>query len=124
MEVAAQVPVTEASVLKSVQNQKGMAMIIAIFSLMLLVFIATEVSYETQVEYTSASQDVNRLKSYYAAKAGIEISLLRVLIYKKALASLGSVLPDDQKSMLDPIWSFPFAWPPVVPDDLATAEKK
>lgn len=107
---------------RPVVNERGMAMLIAIFSLMLLTFIATEVSYQTSVEYTSASQEVNRIRAQYAAKAGVEISLLRILIYKKAIASFGDKLGEN-KSMLDPIWNFPFAWPPVVPDDLAAVEK-
>ncbi|MCB0421129.1 MAG: general secretion pathway protein GspK, partial [Bdellovibrionales bacterium] len=105
-----------------VANERGMAMLIAIFSLMILVFIASEVSYQTQIEYISASQEVNRLKAYYAAKAGVEISLLRVLIYKKAIASFGDKLGEN-KSLLDPIWQTPFAWPPVIPDDLSAADK-
>ena len=45
----------------------------------------------------------------------MEISLLRVLIYKKALVSLENALGDKFKGnegLLDPIWNFPFAWPP------------
>jgi general secretion pathway protein K len=58
----------------------------AIFATSLMIFLAVEVSYDTSVEYLVASQQVNRLKAYYAAKAGVEMSLLRILIYKKAMA--------------------------------------
>ena len=44
------------------KNNKGIAILIAIFSLGILTFIALEVSYETNVEYVVASQKVNRLK--------------------------------------------------------------
>ncbi len=84
---------------------------IALFAMMLLTFIAIEVSYDTTVDYVVASQQVNRIKAHYAAKSGIDISLLRIMLYKQALASFGSQIPD--KSLLDPIWSFPFMWPPV-----------
>ena len=60
-------------------NNRGVALLIAIFSLALMILVAMEVSYETNVEYVVASQKVNRLKAYYAAKAGVELSLLRVL---------------------------------------------
>ena len=95
---------------------------IAIFSMGLLTFFAMEVSYETNVEYVISSQKVNRLKAYYAAKSGAELSLLRILLYKKAVASFGDQLGEN-KSMLDPIWNFPFAWPPTkfIPKDDVTA---
>ncbi|MCB0355575.1 MAG: general secretion pathway protein GspK [Bdellovibrionales bacterium] len=96
---------------KKKKNNKGIALLIAIFSLGLLAFFDMEVSYETKVEYIVASQKINRLRSYYAAKAGVELSLLRILLYKKAIAQYGEQLGEN-KSMLDPIWNFPFAWPP------------
>ena len=105
-----------------VRNQKGMALLMALTAILLMTFIAMEVSYDTNVEYIVASQQVNRLKAYYAARAGVEISLLRVLIYKKAMASFGSQLGAN-KSMLDPIWAFPFSWPPMLPDEMGSVDK-
>lgn len=88
----------------------------------LMLFVAVEVSYNASIEYLIASQRVNRLKAYYAARAGVDISLLRILLYKKALVQFGDSLGDN-KSMLDPIWQFPFAWPPVFPDDMSSSDK-
>jgi general secretion pathway protein K len=105
-----------------VRNQKGVALIIAIFSLILMIFIANEVSYDSSVEYLVASQQVNRLKAYYAAKAGVEISLLRILVFKKLLAAFGDQLKGNE-SMVDPVWQFPFSWPPALPDDLSGTDK-
>jgi general secretion pathway protein K len=87
------------------------ALLIALFAMTLMTFIAVEVSYDTSVDYIVASQQVNRVRAYYAAKSGIEISLLRIMLYKQVMATLGSSL-GAQKSMLDPIWNFPFMWPP------------
>jgi general secretion pathway protein K len=86
-------------------------LLIALFAMTLMTFIAVEVSYDTSVDYIVASQQVNRVKAYYAAKSGIEISLLRIMLYKQVMATLGQNL-GAQKSMLDPIWNFPFMWPP------------
>jgi general secretion pathway protein K len=94
----------------------------AIFATSLMIFLAVEVSYDTSVEYLVASQQVNRLRAYYAARAGMEIGLLRVLIYKKAVAQFGSQLGSN-KNMLDPIWEVPFAWPPLLPEDLSSVDK-
>ncbi|MCB0349751.1 MAG: general secretion pathway protein GspK [Bdellovibrionales bacterium] len=108
--------------LSSIRNEKGVALIMAVFAMVLVVFIATEVAYETQVEYVSSSQAVARVKAYYAAKSGVELSLYRILIYKKAMAQFGEQLGEN-KSLLDPIWQFPFSWPPIGLDDLNEVDK-
>ncbi len=59
----------------ALKAERGIAMLIALFALTLMIFIATEVSYDTSVEYIVASQQVQRIKAYYAAKAGLEMSL-------------------------------------------------
>ncbi len=83
----------------------------ALFFVVIMSFLATSISYDTLIEYNVSAQSVNRLRSYYAAKSGVELSLLRILIYRKALAMLGDKIKGNE-SMLDPIWAFPFAWPP------------
>lgn len=107
---------------RPLRNQRGVAMLIAIFSLILMVFLANEVSYDATVEYLVASQQVNRLKAYYAAKAGVEISLLRILIYKKILSAFADQIKGNE-AMLDPVWQLPFSWPPMLPDDLSSNDK-
>jgi general secretion pathway protein K len=87
------------------------ALLIALFAIMLMTFIAVEVSYDTSVDYVVAAQQVARIKAYYAAKSGVEISLLRIMLYKQVMAGIGTSLGNN-KSMLDPIWNFPFMWPP------------
>ncbi len=106
-----------ASMLK---DEGGIAMMMAIFTVTVLMIIATEVMYETNVELIVSSQQVNQLKAHYAAKAGVQISLLRIAIYRKAAAMAGDMIPT---SMLDPIWQMPFSWPPVVPDAASTITK-
>jgi general secretion pathway protein K len=95
------------------KNEGGIAMMMAIFTITILMIIATEVMYETNVELIVSSQQVNQLKAHYAAKAGVQISLLRIAIYRKAAAMAGDMVPT---SMLDPIWQMPFSWPPVMPE--------
>ncbi|USN47711.1 MAG: general secretion pathway protein GspK [Pseudobdellovibrionaceae bacterium] len=107
---------------RPLKNRKGVALLLAIFSIMLLTFVVTEVTYDTQVEYITAANRVDRLKAYYAAKSGVELSLLRILIYKQAMATYGDQL-GAQKSLLDPIWQLPFAWPPILPDNMTTVSK-
>lgn len=105
------------------KSERGAAILLAVFSLAMLIYIAVQVSYDTQVEYVAAVQSVNRLKAYYAAKAGVELSLLRISLYKKAMAGLGGTLGDNAQQLLDPIWQLPFSWPPLMPDDLNAVHK-
>lgn len=103
------------------KSESGIAMLIALFAMTLMLFIATEVNYDTAVEYNEASQQVQRIKAYYAAKAGMELSLLRIQLYKQAMVSLGDQL-GPQKSMLDMIWQFPMSWPPMIPEKTKVTE--
>ena len=83
----------------------------AVFSVALMMYIATEVVKDVAVDLSVAQQGVARIQAYYAAKSGLELSLLRIMLYKQAMAGLGDTLGAN-KNMLDPIWSFPFMWPP------------
>ena len=107
--------------LEILQGNKGAALMMAIFTMTMLLSVSMDMLFETSVEMQVSSQKVNQVKAYYAAKSGVEISLLRIHIYKKAIAMAGSMLPN--KSMLDPIWQTPFAWPPVLPGATSRVDK-
>lgn len=110
-----------ADTMRMMKSDAGSALMIALFTVTILMAVAMEIVHQSSVEYLISSQQVNQVKAYYAAKSGIEISLLRLHIYKKAMAAFGSQIPD--KSKLDMIWSAPFAWPPPVPADLNAVDK-
>lgn len=105
------------------KNQKGVAIILAIFTTTIILFLVMEVSYQTNVEYIVNANSINRLKAYYAAKAGLDFSLLRIKIYQKMNQQFGSQIPAAQKKLLDLIWSFPFAWPPLLPEEMNSVDK-
>ncbi|HAG91569.1 MAG TPA: general secretion pathway protein GspK [Bdellovibrionales bacterium] len=103
------------------KNQRGVALLMALMALTLLIWISVELSYDTSVDYVVAANEVNEVKAYYAAKAGVELSLLRIHLYKMAMESLGAQL-GPQAKMLDLIWSFPMMWPPTIPEDSKATE--
>lgn len=109
--------------LLSSRNQKGIAIILAVFCTVLIVYLVNEVTYETNVEYLIHAQSVNRLKAYYAARSGVELSLLRIKIYKKVQKQFGKNL-GSQAGLLNMIWSFPLSWPPVLPEEVSGVEKE
>lgn len=99
----------------------GSALLIALFSVSFMIIIATELMYETSVEFVMSTKAVDEVKAYYAARAGVEISLLRIQIFKKVKSTIGDALPD--KTLLDQIWQFPFAWPPIPPKEASGSTK-
>lgn len=101
-------------------NRRGIALILAITSLMFMVYIASEVVKDSSVEYIVNSQELTRLKAYYSARNGMQIALLRIKLFQQASAL---PIPDDYKGQLDLIWKFPFAWPLPVSDDLNSVDK-
>lgn len=102
---------------KKMKNQSGVAIMLAIFTLSLVLYLAMDVQYETQVEYVVNGQAVNRLKAYYAARSGVELSLLRIKIYQQLKSTVGKQLGPNA-NLLNLIWSFPFAWPPILPGEV------
>ncbi len=102
-------------------SQAGSALLMAMFTTMVLMVVAMEIMYQTTVEAKVSSQGVNQLKAYYAAKSAAELGLFRIHLFRKAAAQFGEQLPD--KTMLDMIWNFPFAWPPPVTDELGMVAK-
>lgn len=104
-------------------NQKGMALLLAMFTVMIITYLAMELIYDTNVEYIVNAGAVSRLKAYYAAKSGLEVSLLRIKLFNKVQKQFGSQIPPAQRKLLDLIWQFPFAWPPVIPEDASGVDK-
>ncbi|MFZ3229412.1 MAG: type II secretion system protein GspK [Pseudobdellovibrio sp.] len=108
--------------LKGGKKRSGIALIMAITSLLFMVYIAKEVSHDSLVEYIVNTQELNRLKAYYAAKNGMDVALLRIKIFQ--MASRQSMIPPNMLAELDKIWKFPFAWPmPIVGDVNAIARE-
>lgn len=107
----------------TLKNNKGVAILLAIFTTTIILYLVMEVTYQTNVEYVINANSINRLKAYYAAKAGVEFSLLRIKIYQKVNQQFGSQIPAAQKKLLDLIWSFPFAWPPIMPSEISSVDK-
>lgn len=109
---------------EQMKSQKGIAIPLVVMALVLIMHLATEISYETNVDYIANINAVNKIKAYYAAKAGMDISLLRIKIYNTAKNQYGKILADaGQGEILDMIWNFPFLWPPPVIDDTNSVDK-
>ena len=108
--------------LSRTSNKKGIALVLAMMTLMFMVYIATEVTRDSAVEYIVNSQELNRIKAYYAARNGIQMALLRIKVYQQISRM---PLPEAYASMVDKIgWQDPFFWPLPVPKDLNSVDKE
>jgi len=118
------VPIHKRSILgrSFLGNQRGVALLVATFTVALVAFLAVELSYDTSVEYIISANEVKSLKAYYAAKAGIEVSLLRIFIYRQALKQFGEQAGSSAQ-LLEQIWKMPFTWPPLIPESASSGEK-
>lgn len=105
------------------ENQKGMAIMIAVFTVVIIMYLVTEITYDSNVEYVVNANSVSRLKAFYAAKSGMDISLLRIKIFTKIQKQFGQSASPSQKKLLDMIWNFPFTWPPMVPPEASGVDK-
>ncbi len=103
-------------------NQKGVALLMAMFCVMIMSFLAVELSFDTSVEYILSNKEYHRVKAYEAAKAGMELSLLRIQLFKNVTKQYGEQLK-GQESILEMIWSLPFTWPPAIPDSASMVDK-
>lgn len=104
--------------LKSKRN--GIALLLAMTSLLLMVFVASEVSTDSTIEYVVNSHEINRIKAYYAARNSLDIALLRVKTYQQA-AKMN--LPGGFAQQLNKVWEFPFAWPLPITEEMLTGAK-
>lgn len=104
------------------KKQKGMALLLAMFTMTIVSYLAIELSYDTNVEYIVNAQSIQRVKAYYAARSAMNLSLLRIKIYAQVQQQFGKQLGGNS-SLIDMIWNMPFAWPPILPDDLNEVDK-
>lgn len=103
-------------------NERGAALMMAVIAMLLMIFLAVEISHETLVEYRVASGDYHRLKAFYAAKAGVELSQLRIRLYQQVAAQYGNT--PQAKPLIDQVWRFPLSWPIKVPEDMTRMSKE
>jgi len=108
--------------IRILNNNRGMALIMAITCILVISWIAMEVSYDSLVEYNVNVNSLNRLKAYYAARSGVELSLLRIKTFQQANSQFGKQLGGNSE-MLQQIWKMPFAWPMPMPDGLSAVDK-
>jgi general secretion pathway protein K len=104
-------------------NSKGVALLQAMFMVMLITFIVNQVNFEAAVEYSVNAQSLHRVRAYQAARAGLELSLLRIKIYQRLMNGEAGVPKEQIGSIAKMIYSIPVSWPMTLPSDLSAVDK-
>lgn len=94
--------------LSKTKNNNGAAILMALFTVMLMSVIALELSYDTSVNYIIGSRKVNQLKIKYANKSAEKLGLFRIYAYYFLIQKVPSLANSHYSSL---IWSFPLSWP-------------
>lgn len=101
-------------------SKNGVALLLAMTSLILMVFVASEVSTDSTIEYVVNSQEINRIKAFYSARSSVDLALLRIKVYQQASRMN---LPPGFAQQLNQVWQFPFAWPLPIAAEASIATK-
>lgn len=101
-------------------RKNGIAMLMAMTSLILMVYLASEVTKDSAIEYIVNSQEINRIKAYYAARNSMEVALLRIKIYQQVATMQ---LPPGFAQEIDNLWKFPFGWPLPITGAMSSSDK-
>ena len=102
------------------KNNRGLVLVMALSLIVFVILLLQETVFDTQVEYRSATANLNTLRAYYSAKAGMEINILRVKTYLQLIKNHGQKSPAKALiPYMNLIWQFPFGWPPSVPEEVS-----
>ena len=110
-------------------NQKGMAILMVLSTTAFIMILLQNTISQTQMARGQVSAELQSLQSYYAAKAGMEINILRVKAYKR-MRQVIELNKDRGAEIMAPftdiIWQAPFNWPPELNENLdgAIAEEE
>lgn len=102
---------------QSLKNESGSAILLAVFTVTFVIFLATEISEQTIMEYLTSATEVKKVQAHQAAQACLRLNLLRIKAYQQAARAFGDKIPN--LSMLDLIWQFPLSWPLSLPKEVS-----
>ena len=119
---------------KKLRQQSGAALLIILTVFTILLPLVQGVWSDSQSYYQFRRSFIDRVKARSNAQSGLDLSLLRLYIFKGAEKSLPNILKGVEKilpkqvksqftSVLDQFWLFPFQWPLRPIDDFLESEE-
>jgi general secretion pathway protein K len=87
-------------------KDRGFALLMTLVVVLILTSLVADLSYSSRVSAAVAANHRDRLKAFYLAKSGVEISMLRLKLDKMVDSTLGK-----KDNMTELQWSMPFSYP-------------
>lgn len=109
---------------KLLRSQRGVAMMMALITMLVLSILVAQLVYETGVYHRVVFNQVDQLRAELLAKSGLKLALLQIQASKKAADKLKSLTGGGSGNLVDEIWQAPLILPPPAPSSLGEAEKK
>lgn len=107
-------------------NQRGIAMLMALMTMTVLSILVAELVYQTEVYHRVVFGQTDQLRAKYLAKSGLKLALLQLAAAKKAKEKIKGMDKSLGISgdLANKIWQTPIILPPPTPPGLGEAEKK
>jgi len=110
--------------MKKLKESSGAALLIILSVFALLIPLVQSVWSDSQSNYQYRRFFIHQMKARSHAMAGLDLSLLRLYIFKGAEKSLPQSVKSQFVSVLDQSWRFPFEWPLKPTEDVLESEKE
>jgi type II secretory pathway component PulK len=104
--------------LRPLQNQSGVAMLMAMVTMLILAVLAGELVYNSQVYSGLVFRQRDQLRATLLARSALKLGMLQLRAAKKAKAKAKSLGLGDNSTLTDRIWQTPLVLPPPIPPDL------
>lgn len=109
---------------KPVRNEKGVAMMMAMVTFLVLSVLVGELVYETGVYNSVVWRQVDQYRAKLLARSALRLALLQVRAAEKARAKAKSLGLGESTSLTDQIWQTPLVLPPPAPPGFGEADSK
>jgi len=109
---------------KKLKENSGAALLIILSVFAILIPLVQAVWSDSQSYYQYRQSFISKMKASSHAQAGLDLSLLRLYIFKGAEKSLPQNIKSQFISVLDQSWLFPFQWPLRPNEDFLESEKE
>ena len=103
-------------------QKRGAALLTVMVISLAVITILREVWVSSQREYISSHHKLSELRARYSARSGMELSLIRLYIYKNGQRLLGDI--SLARPYLDMIWLPPVSWPFSQPENISESDKE
>ena len=98
--------------MRALRNQAGVAMLMALITMLILSILAGELVYQSGVYSSVVFRERDQLRATLLAKSGIRLAMLQLKAAKKAKAQAKNMGLGDNVDIVDRIWQTPLMLPP------------